>query len=139
MPQKVQLAVGLDAGASRTRCVICALDGEYIRYLGHGLAVSAGWARGRLADQEAVSESIRAAVSDAEQDAGVQVDGLTVGVGGAHIEGGQSRGLYEFGRPHEADSADMAYAAERAPQVRLERGRRLLHLLPQGLILQRRP
>jgi hypothetical protein len=37
MPQKTQLAVGLDVGASRTRCVICALDGEYIRYLGHGL------------------------------------------------------------------------------------------------------
>ena len=66
MPQKTQLAVGLDVGASRTRCVICALDGEYIRYLGHGLAISAGWARGRLADQEAVSELEKAANTDGD-------------------------------------------------------------------------
>ena len=35
---KIQLAVGLDAGSSRTRCMICALEGDQIRYLGHGLA-----------------------------------------------------------------------------------------------------
>jgi cell division protein FtsA len=138
MPQKTQLAVGLDVGASRTRCVICAMDGEYIRYLGHGLAISSGWARGRLADQEAVSESIRAAVTDAERDAGVQVDSVTAGIGGAHVEGGQSRGLYEFGRPHEVDSADMAYAVECAAEVRLERDRMLLHVLPQDFILDGR-
>ncbi len=30
---RTQLAVGLDAGSSRTRCVICALEGDHIRYL----------------------------------------------------------------------------------------------------------
>ena len=43
MPTKPQLAVGLDAGSSRTRCIICALDGDQIRYLSHGLSHSAGW------------------------------------------------------------------------------------------------
>src|SRR5439155_23866055 len=69
MSSKTQLAVGLDAGSSRTRCIICALEGEHLRYLGHGLASSTGWAKGRIADQEAVAESIRAAVTDAERGA----------------------------------------------------------------------
>src|ERR1051325_7090721 len=138
MPQKIQLAVGVDAGASRTRCVICALDGREIRYLGHGLAMSGGWARGRLVDQEAVSESIRAAVTDAERDAEVTVDSITVGIGGATIEGAQSRGLYEFGRPHEIVPEDLAYAVECAAEVRRERERMLLHVLPQEFILDGR-
>ncbi len=62
MPSRTQLAAGLDAGSSRTRCVLCALEGDRIRYLAHGLASSAGWSKGRVVDQVAVAESIRAAV-----------------------------------------------------------------------------
>ena len=74
MASKTQLVVGLDAGSSRTRCVICALEGGFIRYLGHGLAPAAGWAKGRVTDQDAVAESIRAAVTDAERGAQISVD-----------------------------------------------------------------
>ena len=62
MAGKYQICVGLDAGSSRTRCVICALEGDNLRYLGHGLSFSGGWVRGRITDQDAVAESIRAAV-----------------------------------------------------------------------------
>jgi cell division protein FtsA len=138
MALKTQLAVGLDAGASRSRCVICALDGDQIRYLGHGLAPAAGWAKGRVTDQDAVAESIRSAVIDAERGAQVSVEGVTVGIGGASISGAQSRGLYEFGRPREVDAEDLAYAAKLASDVRLERDRILLHVLPQDFTLDGR-
>src|SRR5580698_3325583 len=128
MASKTQLVVGLDAGSSRTRCVICALEGGFIRYLGHGLAPAQGWAKGRVTDQDAVAESIRAAVTDAERGAQVSVEAVTVGVGGMHVHGAHSRGLYEFGRPREVDAADMAYAVELASEVRLERDRLVLHL-----------
>jgi cell division protein FtsA len=94
MASKTQLVVGLDAGSSRTRCVICALEGGFIRYLGHGLAPAAGWAKGRVTDQDAVAESIRAAVTDAERGAQVSVEAVTVGIGGMHVHGAHSRGLY---------------------------------------------
>ena len=116
MATKIQLAVGLDAGSSRTRCIICALDGDHIRYLSHGLAESAGWAKGRVNDQVALAESIRAAVADAEHGAQIPVDSVTVGVGGVSVVGAQSRGRYEFGRPREVDAEDLAYA------VRASRG-----------------
>ncbi|MGD1091564.1 MAG: cell division protein FtsA [Bryobacteraceae bacterium] len=138
MTSKAQLAVGLDIGSSRTRAIICLLEGERIRYLGHGLALAAGWAKGRITDQEALAESIRAAVSDAERGAQVSAEGVTVGVGGLGICGAQSRGVYEFGRPREVDSEDLAYAVRLAADVRLERDRMLLHVLPQDFTLDGR-
>ena len=138
MATKIQLAVGLDAGSSRTRCIICALDGDHIRYLSHGLAESAGWAKGRVNDQVALAESIRAAVADAERGAQIPVDSVTVGVGGVSVVGAQSRGRYEFGRPREVDAEDLAYAVRLAADVRLERDRMLLHVLPQDFTLDGR-
>src|SRR5262245_30093025 len=123
MTSKLQLAVGLDAGSSRTRCVIAAIEDGGIRYLSHGLAVTAGWSKGRIIDQVALAESIRAAVTDAERGAQVSVDSLTLGIGGMDVRGAQSRGLYEFGRPHELRSEDLEYAVSLAADVRLERDR----------------
>ena len=82
MPPKTQLAVGVDAGSSRTRCVVCSLEHDQIRYLSHGLAHTSGWAKGRVTDQEALAESIRYAVIDAERGAHTSIESVTVGVGG---------------------------------------------------------
>jgi cell division protein FtsA len=138
MASRTQIAVGVDAGSSRTRCLICALEGDHIRYLSHGLAHGAGWAKGRVIDQDALADSIRAAVVDAERGAGIPVESVTVGVGGIGISGAQGRGLYEFGRPREVDAEDMAFAVKRASQVLLEPDRMLLHVLPQDFTLDGR-
>jgi cell division protein FtsA len=138
MASRTQIAVGVDAGSSRTRCIICALEGDHIRYLSHGLAHAAGWAKGRVIDQDALAESIRAAVVDAERGARLSVESVTVGVGGIGISGAQGRGLYEFGRPREVDAEDMAFAVKRASQVFLEPDRMLLHVLPQDFTLDGR-
>src|SRR5580700_3895849 len=138
MASRTQLAVGVDAGSSRTRCLICALEGDHIRYLSHGLAHGAGWAKGRVIDQDALADSIRAAVVDAERGAHVPVESATIGVGGIGISGAQGRGLYEFGRPREVDAEDMAFAVKRASQVLLEPDRMLLHVLPQDFTLDGR-
>lgn len=138
MPAKIQIAAGIDAGSSRTRCILCVLEGDHIRYLSHGLAHSAGWAKGRVIDQDALAESMRAAVTDAERGAQIPVESATVGVGGMGIAGAQGRGLYEFGRPREVDAEDMAFAVKRASQVLLEPDRMLLHVLPQDFTLDGR-
>jgi len=138
MNKHSQLAVGVDAGSSRTRCVICVLENGGLRYLGHGLAPAAGWFRSRITDPDALSGSIHAAVADAQRGARVQVESATLGIGGQEIRGAQSRGLYEFGRPHEISADDLAYAVENATEVRLERGRMLLHALPQDFTLDGR-
>ena len=96
MAGKYQICVGLDAGSSRTRAVLFALLREKnLRYLdAMELSYSKlGWVRGRITDQDAVAESLRAAVSDAERGAGVSVEWVTLGCGGVDVKGAQSRGL----------------------------------------------
>jgi cell division protein FtsA len=139
MATKTQLAVGLDIGSSRTRCIICALDGDHIRYLSHGLASSNGWTKGRITDEEAVAQSLHEAVQDAERGAGVSVESVTVGVGGTSIRGAQGRDVYGFGRPREIEADDLNYAIEMACDVSLERDRMILHVLPQDFTLDGRP
>jgi cell division protein FtsA len=133
------LAVGVDAGSSRTRCVIGILDEGYLRLLGYGEAASVGgWVKGRLSDQTAVRDSILDAVQEAERKAGVTVDAAVAGIGGVAIESSNSRGVYEFGRPREVQGDDMTYAVELASRVRLEEGRIVLQVLPQDFTVDGR-
>src|SRR5438105_3879320 len=131
MPAKPVYAVGLDAGSSHTRCVICVVEDSHIRFLGKGEIESIGWAKGRIADQQAVSTCIHSAVQQAEADAQVSVDSLVAGIGGVAVDGANNRGVYEFGRPRQINEDDLAYAADRAAHVRLESDQTLLHVFPQ--------
>ena len=63
---------------------------------------------------------------------------MVVGIGGVTIDGHNSRGIYEFGRPRPISIEDMAYAVERSEQVRLEDDRAILHLFPQDFTLDGR-
>ncbi len=128
---KTQFAVGLDAGSSHTRCVICVVEESKLRFLGSGEIESIGWSKSRIADQEAVSTCIRSAVAQAEAQAQISVESLVVGIGGASVRGANNRGVYEFGRPRQISPDDLAYAADRAARVRLESDELLLHVFPQ--------
>ncbi len=138
MADKPRIAVGLDAGSARTRCVVVLVEDSRLRFLGHGEIESAGWSRGRLADQQALTACVEAAVRQAEAEAHVSVDSLVLGIGGGSVDGHNSRGLYEFGRPRQITLEDMAYAVERSEQGRLEEDRSILHVFPQDFTLDGR-
>jgi cell division protein FtsA len=138
MPEQPQIAVGLDAGSAFTRCVILGMEEGRLRFLGRGEVPSSGWHKSRLTDQQALTRSVQQAVRQAEAAAHVVVDAMVVGVGGVTIDGHNSRGIYEFGRPRPVSIEDMAYAVERSEQVRLEDDRAILHLFPQDFTLDGR-
>lgn len=138
MKHKPRLAVGLDAGSARTRCVICALEDNRLRFLGYGETESSGWNKGRLSDYVAVSEAMKRAIREAERTAQQLVDSCVVGIGGSGIEGAYSRGVYEFGHPREIQQDDITFVIDRATRVRLEDGRMLLHVFPQDFVLDGR-
>jgi len=135
---KPRLAVGVDAGSARTRCVICAVEDGRLRFLGAGSAASQGWQKGRLTDPKAVSAGISAAVKEAESRAKVLVESVILGVGGVAVQASQGRGVYEFGRPREVTPNDLAYAVELASRVRLEDDRMLVHVFPQDFTVDGR-
>jgi cell division protein FtsA len=134
---KTRLATGLDLGSTSTRVVICALEDESLKFLGHGEAPVQAWNRGRLADQGALTESVRFALHEAELRAQASPEGAVIGVGGS-VAGVNSRGVYEFGRRRNIESDDLRYAVELAARVRLEEDRQVLQICPQDFILDGR-
>ncbi|MBI4908258.1 MAG: cell division protein FtsA [Acidobacteria bacterium] len=136
--QKQHLAVGVDLGAGRTRCVILSVEHGELRFLGCGEAPAKGWLKGRVADPQAISESVQYAVRAAERMAGVAVEAVVAGIGGGTVQGFSSRGVYEFGRPRHIDQSDMSYAVHLASRVRLEDDRLVLQMLPLDFTLDGR-
>ncbi len=134
---KARLAVGLDLGSTTTRVVICLLQEDSLRFLGHGEAPAQAWNRWRLAEQDALTESIRFALQEAESRAQVSAESGVVGVGGC-VSGVNSRGLYEFGRKREIEPDDLRYAVELAARVRLEEDRQIVQICPQDFTLDGR-
>ena len=134
---KAKLAVGLDLGSTTTRVVICVLEDDSLRFLGYGEAPTGAWNRWRLAEQEALTDSIQFALHEAESRAQVSTESGVVGVGGC-VTGVNSRGLYEFGRKREIEPDDLRYAVELAARVRLEEDRQVLQICPQDFTLDGR-
>jgi cell division protein FtsA len=134
---KTRLAVGLDLGSTATRVVICALQEDSLKFLGYGEAPVQAWNRSRLAEQNALTESIRFALHEAELNAQASPESALIGIGGC-VSGVNSRGLYEFGRRREIEPDDMRYAVELAARVRLEDDRQVLQICPQDFTLDGR-
>ncbi len=137
MGNKTKLAVGLDLGSTSTRVVICALEEDSLRFLGYGEAPVHAWNRSRLADQEALTQSIRFALHEAELRAQASPESAVIGIGGC-VSGVNSRGVYEFGRRREVEPDDLRYAVELAARVRLEEDRQVLQICPQDFTLDGR-
>lgn len=135
MAAKPQIAVGIDAGSARTRCVIALAEDGYLRFLGAGSVLSTGWHKGRLADAGEVSSSIARAVKEAETNAQVLVESAVLGIGGPSMEGEEALGIYEFGRPRAVGADDLSYAVNRAAMGRMADDRILVHVLAQDFIL----
>ena len=131
-------AVGLDVGSSRTRCVICVIEDQRLRFLAASSVPARGFHKGQVADLGAISQSIMAAIKEAETRSRVLVDSVVLGLGGSLIESSQGRGVYEFGRPREITANDLAYAVELASRVQIQPGRMLVHVFPQDFTVDGR-
>ena len=129
-------AVGLDLGSSRTRCAVCLVEDERLRFLGYGDCESRGWVKSRVADQNAVTECVLEALRQAEARAQISVDAATIGFGGTTVRGANSRSRIELGRPREIEQRDVNRALDRAVKVQLRDDRAVLQLFPQDFIVE---
>jgi len=134
----VMYAVGLDAGSEWTRCVICLLEENRMRYLGGAAGGSQGWSKGLIADQTALSESMVAVLREAEKNAQLSVDSTVVGVG-ATLRGANCRGLHDLGRVRVVDQRDVNRAVERAKRVLLPEDSMILQMFPQDFVVDGHP
>jgi cell division protein FtsA len=139
MAVKPIYGVGLDAGSRRTRLAVSVLEEGGLRLIGYGAAESAGWLKGVIADQSAVSESILAALREAEATAGVAVEGAVVGMGGPTVRGGNARGVVELGYLREIEQSHVNRAVDHASRIRLTEDRMVLQRFPQDFVVDDHP
>jgi cell division protein FtsA len=93
MNREIQ-AVGLDIGTSKVRCVIGeAADGGVMNIVGIGQSESRGLRRGIVTTTDAVAESIRRAVEEAERVSGLEISAATVNLSGEHLRGENKSGV----------------------------------------------
>ncbi len=130
-------AVGLDVGTSKVRCIIGehADDGK-MNIIGIGESESKGLRRGIVTSAEAVSESIRKAVSEAERVAGVEVSSATVNLSGEHFKGENKNGVVAVAGPEkEITEEDADRAIESACAMPLPPGWDIVNRVTQEFII----
>ena len=107
-----------------------------MRYRGHGIADTRGSRKGVIVELDKAAVSIQRAVEQAEAAAELSIESATVGIGGPHIRGFNSRGGVTLGsRPREINRDDVRQTVERARSVSLPPDRQTIHLLPQEFIV----
>lgn len=135
MNHKPFFAAGIDTGASRTRCVLCRMDGSHVHFLGAGSVPSLGWEKSRIVDQQAVSRCVLEAVQQAEAMANAQIETITAGFGGITARGADAHGKTDFGRPREIEQRDVNRVMKSVQRVALAEDRMVLQLLTQDFVV----
>lgn len=130
-------AIGLDIGTSKVRCVVGEpADGGRMNIVGIGTAESRGLRRGIVTSAEAVSESVRRAVGEAERVSGLEIDSAVVNLSGEHYRGENKNGVVAVaGAGREITDEDVERAIESASALSLPSGWEIFNRLPQEFII----
>ncbi len=130
-------AVGLDFGTSAVRCVIGEPDEDgKMNIVGIGKAESKGLRRGIVTRSNAVVESIRKAVDEAERVSGLEVQMATVNLSGEHMRGENKSGVVAVaGAGREIVEDDVERAVDSACAMQLPAGWEIIDRLPQEFIV----
>jgi cell division protein FtsA len=128
------LIAGLDIGTANTCAVIGELSGDVRRpgltILGVGQAPTGGLRGDLVTNIDEMTESVRAAMSEAELMAGVRVDRVYAGIGGNHVRATSSMGVVAV-TEDEVTSDDVERVHIVARAVALPPDREMVHAIPQ--------
>lgn len=132
------LVAGLDIGTTKTCAVIAEVgsdpsERDDLKILGVGQARTSGM-RQVVTHIEETTESVGAALKEAELMAGVTVDRAYVGIAGDHIHGCVSPGMVAVS-DEEITQGDLERVHKVARTVALPPDRELLHAIPQEYIV----
>ncbi len=129
MAEVGEVIVGLDIGTTKVAAVIGEVTATGIDIIGVGTSPSEGLRQGVVVNIEATTNSIAAAVQEAEQMAAVDVQSVYVGIAGGHVRGFNSLGQVSM-RNREVTELDVARVIEQAKAVNIPLDREIIHTLP---------
>ncbi len=136
------LIAGVDLGTTKTCAVIAEVHEDPflrrdLKILGVGQAHSTGM-RQTVTHIEEATNSVRAAMHEAELMAGARVDRVYVGISGEHVRAATSPGVVAV-MDDEISSFDLKRVHEVARAVAHPPDRELLHAIPQDYTVDHRP
>lgn len=126
----------LDIGTTKT-CALIAETTETgsLRLLGTGVSASRGLRKGVVTDVREASQSIVAAVEQAERVSGFKIEAAYVGIAGAHIQSTNSRGVAAIHSGRGVTQDDIDRAMEAAEAIAVPHNREIIHSIPRGYTL----
>lgn len=131
--EKNQLVVGLDIGTTKI-CAIVGRKNEYgkLEILGMGKAISNGVMRGVVVNINKTVESIEKAIHEAEDDAGINIGSVNVGIAGQHIRSITEPGVLMRNSPNdEITREDVDKLTKDMYCMVVPPGDEIIHVMPQ--------
>ncbi|MDD5571682.1 MAG: cell division protein FtsA [Bacteroidales bacterium] len=136
-----EILVGLDVGTTKIAAIV-GRKNEYdkIEILGIGRSDSVGVTRGVVTHIEKTVQSIRAAVDEAENKSGVNINVVNVGIAGQHIRSIQQRGTrIRSNAETEISQADINALIDDMYKLVMQPGEEIIHVIPQEYIVDSEP
>lgn len=126
------IVVGLDIGTSKIAAIVGKFSGpNQVEVLGLGTYPSIGMKKGVVVNIEATVESIREAVTRAENTSGISnIQRVLVGVSGSHIQSINSHGTVAIPN-REVAHDDIDRVMQNAQTIKLPSSDQVLHVMPQ--------
>jgi cell division protein FtsA len=132
-----EIIVGLDVGTTKI-CVIAARvkDNFNIDILGIGKAPSNGLHRGIVVNPTRTTESIKAALEEAELNSGLEINSVVVGIAGHHIRCIQSSSTIGINNSDRIiEESDVERLLEQARIIKLPSDTTIIDVIPQEYII----
>ncbi len=138
---KNEIIAGLDLGTTKIACIIANItEKDKVEIIGVGIAQSTVLRKGMVVNLEKTTESVRAAVNEAEKMAGIKLTQSYTGIAGDHIRSQTSRGVIAISRPtNEITKGDIERVIEQAKAVSIPMDREIIHAIPQSFIVDEQP
>lgn len=130
--QKEKIIVGLDIGTTKI-CVIVGKKNEYnkLEILGIGKAVSDGVVRGMVMNIDKTVTAINQALSEAENQAGIDIGQVNVGIAGHHIKSSTHHGsMMKDANDGEISVEDVNRLVNDMYKIVTPPGNDIIHVMP---------
>lgn len=128
------IIAGLDVGTTKICAIAGEPSGEGLNVLAVSSHPSTGIRKGVVVDIEATTNSIKNAIADAEEQAGISIKKVYIGIAGSHIKCFSSYGAVGI-KGKEVTAGDVERAIDSASSVYVPLDREILHVLPTDFIL----
>ena len=127
--QQDKIVVGLDIGTTK----ICALVGRKNEFeiLGMGKAVSEGVSRGIVLNIDKTVDAIRRAIRQAEEQSGISIGVVNVGIAGQHIKSLRHNGSITRNSADTIGPDDVNRLTQDMYRLVTQPGSQIIHVMPQ--------